>query len=166
MGVEHADCLVVGSRGGQVVLPTLWQARGRYIPPAVVINGGCAMDLPTPVQWPESAGTFLLLGGQDYFRGHLDMDSYVADLQCRVPRRNSTTAILLVHEMAHMPQTELLVAILHHLVCAVTDWKGPDTIPHDEFDAILASLTVGGWSGQLVYKTGPHFKAWHGAHFP
>merc|ERR1712014_517296 len=113
-----------------------------------------------------SSVTFLLLGGQDYFRGRMSMETYVADTQSRVPRKNSTTAILLVHEMAHMPQTELLMAILHHMIRAVTEWKLTDEVPHDEFDAILASLTMGGWSGQLVYKTAPSSKAWHGATFP
>merc|ERR1711920_363835 len=53
--LDDADCIVVGSRGGQVVLPTLWHACGKNTPPAIVVNGGCAMSLPTQVRWPESA---------------------------------------------------------------------------------------------------------------
>merc|ERR1712217_653979 len=121
--IEHNNCLIFGSRGGQVVLPTLWQARGEDVPPAVVINGGCAMDLPIPVRWPNSAVTFLLLGGKDYFKGQFSMDAYVANSQRKVPPKNTTTAILLVHEMTHMPQTDLLIATLHHMIYAVTKWK-------------------------------------------
>jgi hypothetical protein len=157
--LEETDCLVVGSRGGQVVLPTLWQARGGDVPPTVVINGGCAMGcLPMPVLWPETAVTFLLLGGQDYFRGQLGVDQYLADAAQRVPRANTTTAILLVHQMVHMPQSELLAAILLPMIRAVKLWKsqqniGAGQIPANEFRTILENLRKGSWSGKLTYKT-------------
>jgi len=32
--LDNVDCLVVGSRGGQVVLPTLWDVMGAHVPPA------------------------------------------------------------------------------------------------------------------------------------
>lgn len=159
-----ADCLVVGSRGGQVVLPTLWE-HGKNIPPVVVMNGGCAMGLPTPVQWPSSAVSFLLLGGHDYFRGNQSMEEYLVDAQSRVPRANQTTAILLVHEMVHMPQADLLMAILSHMIRAVTAWKASGDMPIDEFITILAHLRKGGWSGKLSYKIAPG-EAWKEDSFP
>lgn len=152
--IQKADCLVVGSRGGQVVLPTLWNVLGSEVPPAVVMNGGCAMWLPTPVHWPSTAVTFVLLGGADYFRGQKGMKEYLADAQSRVPDANETTAILLVHEMVHMPQSDLLVAILQHMIQAVTSWKATDDIPLDEFRIILNNLSRGGWSGKLTHKKG------------
>jgi len=81
--LEQSDCLVVGSRGGQVVLPFLWGHRGDAVPPTVVINGGCAMaGLPraTEQAWPRTAVTLLLMGGQDHFRGKASPEEYVAEL--------------------------------------------------------------------------------------
>jgi len=163
--LDSLDCLVVGSRGGQVVLPTLWEECGAAIPPAVVMNGGCAMGLPTPVSWPESAVTFLLLGGNDYFRGSLPVNEYLSDSQRRVPRANSTTAILLVNEIAHMPEAHLLTGILHNMILAVTSWKDSDHVPLDDFRAILTTLRKGGWSGKLSFKT-THGDAWETEAFP
>merc|ERR1712023_227922 len=118
------------------------------------MNGGCAMGLPTTVPWPDSAVTFLLLGGNDYFRGNMSADQYLSDTQQRVPEANATTAILLVNEMSHMPQADMLTAVLVHMICAVTSWKAKDMAPVDEFAAILANLSKGGWSGKFAYKTG------------
>jgi hypothetical protein len=163
--MERVDCLVVGSRGGQVVLPTLWEARGAEVPPAVVMNGGCAMNLPIAVHWPETAVSFLLLGGQDYFRGQLPVREYVKDAQRRVPKANATSAILFVQEMTHMPQTELLTAILHHMIRAATSWKRSGAVPLDEFQTILTNLRKGGWTGNLFFKTEPN-DAWQHEAFP
>lgn len=60
---ERVRCMVFGSRSGQVVLPQMWQAQAQgvaqAVPPVVVINGGCAMKLPTPKIWPDKqAGAF------------------------------------------------------------------------------------------------------------
>jgi hypothetical protein len=152
--IENVDCLVVGSRGGQVVLPTFWEGRGAAVPPTVVMNGGCAMNLPTVVHWPETAVSFLLLGGQDYFRGQLSIVEYMKDAQRRVPDANSTTAILLVNEMTHMPQAQLLTAILHLMIRAATSWKRSGDIPMDDFQTILRNLRKGAWSGNLSFKSG------------
>jgi len=151
--LDNLDCLVVGSRGGQAVLPALWQARGAAIPPAVVMNGGCANTTPTPVCWPESAVTFLLIGGNDYFRDSIPLQKYLSETQRYVPRNNSTTAVLLVNEMTHMPQANLLTDILHNIIRAVTSWKDSDQVPLDDFRAVLSSLRKGGWSGKLSFKT-------------
>jgi hypothetical protein len=116
------------------------------------MNGGCAMNMPTAVHWPEAAVSFLLLGGQDYFRGQLPINEYMKDAQNRVPIANSTTAILFVNEMPHMPQTHLLAAILHLMIRAATSWKRSGDIPTDDFQTILTSLRRGGWSGKLSFK--------------
>jgi len=153
--LKDTKCVVVGSRGGQVVLPALWHAQGADVPPAIVINGGCAMDLPIQVRWPVSALTFLLLGGDDYFRGPLTMVEYLTDVQRRIPSANVGTAILLVHEMTHMPQAHLLAAILHSAVCAMTSWKSSGNLPWHDFRTIITGLRKGGWSGKLSFKTAP-----------
>lgn len=44
----------------------------------MIINGGCAMKLPNVVKWPSAAVTFLLIGGQDYFRGETTVDECLA----------------------------------------------------------------------------------------
>jgi hypothetical protein len=154
--LDRSDILIVGSRGGQVVLPALWQARGGAVPPALVINGGVAMNLPTPVRWPETAVTFLLLGGQDYFRGNQTPDDYVADAKSRVPKANDTTAILYVEEMQHMPQAQLLGALLRHMLKALRRWKVSCMLPLKEFRYILETLQKElRWSGFLSYTKAP-----------
>lgn len=150
--MEQADCLVLGSRGGQVVLPQFWQVRGSRVPPSVVINGGIAMGLPTPVAWPDSAVSFLLIGGDDYFRGNLSPAEYVADCKSHVPVGNSTTAILYVQEMQHMPQGKLLAAVLPHMLRVVLLWKADRTdTPLEGMRSILKALNSAGWSGRLSF---------------
>jgi len=150
--LERTDALVCGSRGGQVVLPELWKAMGAAVPPAVVINGGVAMDLPVATTWPKSAVTFLLVGGQDYFRGNFGPQEYVADLRSRVPPGNNTTAILYVHEMQHMPQGALLVAVLPLMLRAISTWNADRRQPPLEaLRGILRALNTSGWSGHLQY---------------
>jgi hypothetical protein len=163
--LERTDCLVVGSRGGQVVLPTFWKARGEDVPPAVVMNGGCAMSLPFQVQWPINAITFLLLGGNDYFRGQISANQYLANAQQLVPDANTTTAILLVNEMSHMPQAQMLSAILPTMIRALMSWKSTDVVPIDDFATVLVNLRRGGWSGRLTYKTQPGLP-WKSEAFP
>jgi len=163
--LDSTDCLVVGSRGGQVVLPTLWRVKGDEVPPTVVMNGGCAMGLPIQVPWPDAAVSFLLLGGKDYFHGNMGMAEYLADAKSRVPVANETTAILLVHEMVHMPQADLLNAVLMHMIRAVTSWKSAGRVPIEEFKFILGNVRRGGWTGKLTYKTGPG-DAWSTEAFP
>jgi len=153
--VEKSSCLVVGSRGGQVVLPRLWQKRGSDVPPAVVINGGIAMRLPTDVQWPESAVTFLLLGGNDYFKMNFSPLQYLADARSRVPPNNCTTAILLVNEMSHMPDTRMLMAIMHLMVSVVVSWKCAERRVRADLDEIMQSLVKLGLSGRLHYTRAP-----------
>jgi len=149
--LEKSDCLVVGSRGGQVVLPHLWKVAGAAMPPAVVINGGCAMNLPEAPCWPDEAVTFLLIGGRDYFRRGLSPEEYVADVKARVPARNSTTAVLFVNEMGHLPQSALLRAVLQPAIAGLMMWQGRRKAPLDDFRLILASLRAGGLSGVLAY---------------
>ncbi|CAK0849040.1 unnamed protein product, partial [Prorocentrum cordatum] len=155
--MDDCDVLVVGSRGGQVVLPNLW-AWGAKVPPAVVINGGCAMNLPTQVFWPDHAITFLLMGGQDNFRGdfsHEDPPEYLEDAISRVPPGNGTTAILYVNEMQHMPQAPLLAAVLPHMLLALLRWQESRAPPLHEFRPLLAALNRDGWSGRLLHTRSP-----------
>mmetsp|Transcript_21125 Transcript_21125/g.39709 ORF Transcript_21125/g.39709 Transcript_21125/m.39709 type:complete len:529 (-) Transcript_21125:156-1742(-) len=151
--------MVFGSRGGQVVLPHMWQAEAQGlvapVPPAVVINGGCAMKLPNPVVWPDTAVTFLLIGGQDNFRGKLTIEDYVAETRSHVPAANKTTAILFVNEMTHMPQQPLLRGVLRLMLKAITSWKADVKVPLEQFRNILAFLRQDGWSGRLLYTTSP-----------
>jgi len=152
--VERSDVLVVGSRGGQVVLPSLWRALGDWVPPAVVINGGCAMNLPAAIHWPKGAVTFLLMGGLDTFRGATSVETYIADTKSRVPAENGTTAILFVKEMMHMPQSKLLGAVLPLMLKALLTWKeaGPSLPPVADFQALLTSIAQARcWSGHLLY---------------
>lgn len=153
---QRADCLVLGSRGGQVVLPRIWQTLGDSAPPAVVINGGCAMGLPRPVQWPERAVTFLLMGGQDSFRGNKTPEEYLADAKSRVPAANGTTAILYVNEMQHMPQSSLLAAVLPHMLRAILAWRAAGKTTREELKAVLAAVSKEGcWSGRLLHTAAP-----------
>lgn len=155
--LDESDCLVFGSRGGQVVLPSFWARYGAKVPPAVVVNGGCAMRLPTQVQWPTEAVTFLLLGGQDNFRGKLSIEEYLANARSRIPKNNKTTAILFVNEMPHMPQASLLGAVLPHVIRALVAWRfrGNATPPHDKLQAVLKAVSQRGqWSGLLTHTVG------------
>lgn len=150
--VRRADVLVVGSRGGQVVLPRIWQSMGESAPPAVVINGGCAMGLPKTVHWPKSAVSLLLMGGRDNFRANKTPEEYVADAKRRVPGGNRSTAILYVNEMPHMPPAELLGAALPHMLRGALRWKEERRAPVDQLQALVAAISKAGpWSGRLMY---------------
>lgn len=153
--VERSDCFVFGSRGGQVVLPYLWRHKGDLMPPVVCLNGGCAMSLPQRVHWPISAVTFLLLGGDDYFRGNSTVDEYVAEAKAQVPQTNSTTAVLYVNEMGHMPQQALLNAVLPLMLRAVLTWDSTRRPPKDVLRLILSAVNRDGWSGRLMFTQGP-----------
>jgi hypothetical protein len=68
-----------------------------------------------------------------------------------VPARNSTTALLFVSEMEHMPQSALLRAVLHPAIGGLLQWRESRKAPLDDFQLILASLTAAGFSGVLSY---------------
>lgn len=161
---DQTDCLIVGSRGGQVVLPILWKAKVD-VPPTIVMNGGCAMPLPIAVPWPESAVTFLLIGGNDYFRGQTPLSEYLQETQRRVPSANSSTAILLVNEMSHMPQAQVLTSILSTIIGALKAWKSSGEAPWDDFKTLLAILRQGRWTGAFSVKAAPGDK-WDSETFP
>lgn len=152
---NRSDCLLFGSRGGQVVLPVLWRAFGNDVPPAVVINGGCAMSImPTEdwQYWPVGTVTFLLMGGEDFFRGGHSPDQHILDAMSCVPLANGTTAILYVNQMKHMPQREILQPVLQLMLHAAMEWKISGTAPGDKFGEILTAIRRGGFSGRLVHK--------------
>lgn len=155
--VERAGCLLFGSRGGQVVLPTFWRVRGSAVPPAVIINGGSAMKLPIDVAWPDAAVTFLLIGGQDFFRGTLSPEQHLIDIKSRVPTGNGTTAILYVREMQHVPQAPLLQLTLPLMLRVLQLWRGGgrDDL-EDELEALAEALGDAGWSGELHFTPSPN----------
>lgn len=154
--LEQADCILAGSRGGQVVVPCVWRALGDKVPPAVVINGGCAMTIPgPPVQWPVKAVTIIILGGADYFRGRLSGREYLSASTARVPQGNSSTAILYIREMEHMPQASLMQVILQPLLLAAIYWKASGRAPKHELRNIAQDLDGGKWSGYLTFLVGP-----------
>eukprot|EP00933_Yihiella_yeosuensis_P046725 TRINITY_DN42334_c0_g1_i1.p1 TRINITY_DN42334_c0_g1~~TRINITY_DN42334_c0_g1_i1.p1 ORF type:complete len:433 (-),score=64.10 TRINITY_DN42334_c0_g1_i1:154-1452(-) len=157
---KRADCLLVGSRGGQVVLPEFWKAEGIAIPPTVVLNGGCAMSLPEGAAWPDTAVTFLLMGGQDHFRQHFSPAQYVANAKQHVPAANRTTAILFVNEMMHLPQGHLLAAVLPHMLMTSLAWHNSrsesEHPPLRELHELLTELNrLGCWSGRLLWTSSP-----------
>lgn len=149
--VQRSDCLVLGSRGGQVVLPQLWKALGKVVPPTFVINGGCATQLPSQIDWPLEAVTFLLIGGCDEFRRGLPPKDYRMKTIGCVPKGNKTTAVLYVQEMKHMPQAGLMQILLQPMLHAMMNWKAAARTPLTEFRELLPALIRGGWSGCLMY---------------
>mmetsp|Transcript_41420 Transcript_41420/g.96263 ORF Transcript_41420/g.96263 Transcript_41420/m.96263 type:complete len:543 (+) Transcript_41420:62-1690(+) len=152
--LANFDCLIFGSRGGQVVLPCLWQM-GLDLPPAIVLNGGCALDMPRPPAWPANAVTLLVLGGKDYFRKkHIKPSQYVHDAMRRVPPTNKTTALLYVHEMAHLPSSQLLTVLLRDGICGLIAWKSTGKFPFTTFQGILAAIKSLGLSACLSYTAG------------
>lgn len=154
--IQDTDCFICGSRGGQVVLPTLWKHLGDSVPPAIVINGGCAINMPIKVNWPATAVTFLLLGGCDYFKKpHLSPQQYVADAMNSVPNSNSTTAILYVQEMEHMPAPALLKTIFRPALSGLLSWKATGQAPIACFEMIASSLRRIGLSARLLYTCSP-----------
>eukprot|EP00913_Durusdinium_trenchii_P021843 g20524.t1 len=129
------DVLVLGSRGGQVVLPRL----GNQVPPAVVINGGCAMNLPgVKIPWPPQAVTIMLMGAQDFFKGQKSSAEYLTASKGHVPA-NSRTAILYVRQMQHMPSKALLQMVLGPLVMAAAMWKYSKNCPEESAEKTFGS---------------------------
>jgi len=153
--LNHSNCLIFGSRGGQVVLPALWRVFGDSLPPALVINGGCAMSqLPDRgwCLWPEAAVSFLLMGGKDYFRGKFSNEQHLRDAMGSVPKGNSTTAILYIDQMGHTPHNTLLMPILGLLVHSLLDWKGSGKAPVAYFGKILDAVRAQGFTGRFSFK--------------
>jgi len=152
--LESKDCIMLGSRGGQVVLPVFWKLLGPEVPPAIVVNGGCAMHGANFKYWPENAVSFLMLGGEDTFRGKAPEDKYIRDTASHVPKGNASTAILFVREMTHMPQAALMRQIVPGIIAALLLWKAFPAAPVDNFSSMLNTLTQHGWSGHFRYTEG------------
>lgn len=110
------------------------------------------MNLPQRIHWPDSAVTFLLIGGQDNFRGNFSEEEYVAETRSWVPAANGKTAILYVSQMQHMPQAALLRLVLPMMLSALMTWRGAwSKPPKEEFRQIVSSLNREGWVGRLLY---------------
>jgi len=113
------------------------------------------MDLPVTPHWPDSAVTFLLVGGLDYFRGSRSPEAYLADVLSHVPKGNRKTAVLFVEEMQHMPQAPLLGAFLALAVATLLEWRSAESPPTGKLQQILLALSRGNWKGQLWYTAAP-----------
>jgi len=158
LGKPLGDVLVLGSRGGQVVLPRFWRKLGDQVPPAVVINGGCAMNLPGPkIAWPQQAVTMMLMGAEDFFKGKKSSAEYLTASKSYVPP-NSRTAILYVRQMQHMPQKALLQLVLRPLVMAAARWKYSKTCPEEQLHQLTVQLEDESWSGSLFILQGSVWK--------
>jgi hypothetical protein len=97
------DCIVCGSRGGQVVLPTLWKL-GIDIP-CVITNAGC-IDSPCFHAYPISRVVFSTFG-KDYFHTKNPQISINALQKC-------AKSSILVHSYfeQHLPNDEYYKNIL------------------------------------------------------
>lgn len=115
------------------------------------------MKLPSDVVWPDDAVTFLLIGGQDFFRGTLSPEQYLIDIKSRVPTSNGTTGILYVREMQHMPQASLLQFTLPLMLKVLQFWgDGRKDSIDNVLQALLAALASAGWSGELHFTRDPN----------
>jgi hypothetical protein len=111
------------------------------------------MALPMAVNWPKTATTFLLLGGCDEFRGNATFSEHLAVTKGRVPAENTSTAILYINEMLHMPQAQLLKLALPLMLKALLSWKSSNLAPQQILQQLAIVLSHAGWTGQLSYKT-------------
>ena len=131
--VRSLDCLVCGSRGGQVTLLALWQLGLRL--PAVVINGGCARE-GVGWTWPSGVPVVLLTAGLDFFNEHRDRFDgdgdaiYVRELWDAVPPESrATTAIVHLPGSEHHLQEETLRAMLPQLVAYAQSGLAAEATP-------------------------------------
>ena len=141
------DCIVCGSRGGEVTLPSLWLLGCRL--PAVVINAGCARDGAAWV-WPAGVSVVLVTGGRDRICNEFlrkgapassddegawsdafDTDAaYTSRVWAAVPQANKpTTAILHLPKMVHRPDVDMLAAVLPSLLAYASSGLAPERAP-------------------------------------
>jgi len=137
----HFNCLVCGSRGGQVTLPALWLLGCRL--PCVVLNGGCARQA-VAWAWPAGLPVVLLTGGADFFNEHgVDEDSaYLDELWAAVPPANrASTAILHVPRMYHRFEAGLLTVLLPQLVRYACCRLASEAVPtgHHQIETTLVN---------------------------
>lgn len=104
-------CIVCGSRGGQVILPTLWTL-GIDIP-SVILNGGC-INSPCLYKLPESR-VVLSTFGKDYFPTSNPEISIEA-----INDNKFSNKTILVHSYfeSHRPNDDYLKNLLPHLINA------------------------------------------------
>lgn len=155
--VENSHCIVLGSRGRQIVLPHLWSRFGDAMPPAIVINGGCALETPRPIVWPKDVVTLLVMGGQEYFRKpEMSVEQYMNEARERVPKTNGFTAQLVVPDMGHIPEPKVLEAVLSHRVfVALKSWSFSPSQFIATFQTILLELRNHGINASLFYTAAP-----------
>jgi hypothetical protein len=136
--INYLDFLIVGSRGGQVVLPYLWRKLS-YIPPTLIINGGC-IKKSGEIIWPDNAISCVLLGGNDYFLGK--NDDYLKKnkgIYEYLKHCNIHTIIIYIDNMEHMPQQELMNIIILYLILLL-DNLSQNIIDEIIFDNIIKKL--------------------------
>lgn len=155
--VQNSDCLVFGSRGGQVVLPFLWSKFGNEMPPSIVINGGCAFEMPRQPAWPKNAVTLLVMGGNDYFRKpEISVDQYMAEARERVPKHNRFTAQLVVPEMGHVADQPVLSSLLtEEVFLALKQWPSNPQPFYHTFQNILLKLRQHRINASFFYTFAP-----------
>lgn len=131
------NCIVCGSRGGQVTLPALWRLGCTL--PCVVINGGCAREQAGWL-WPPGVSVVLLTGGRDTIcnefarwpaeRRDEAQHAFLEQTWSAVPAASRpTTAIVHIPAMGHRPEAELLRAVLPPLVAWAASGLASDTKP-------------------------------------
>lgn len=110
------------------------------------------MNLPGPkIPWPSKAVTILLMGGQDFFRGKMSSAEYLEMSKKCVNPQNSTTAMIYVRQMQHMPQKRLLELVLRPLLVAAMAWKTSNKCPEEQLRDVQRALQAQSWSGVLLF---------------
>ena len=112
--IGDIDCIICGSRGGQVVMPLLWMY-GIDIP-CVITNGGC-IDSHYFNNYPPTSRVLFSTFGQDYFKSH--------NHQLMINTLQNTNGIvdgsILVHSFyqSHSPDDEYYAKLLPLMIDAV-----------------------------------------------
>lgn len=144
------DCLVCGSRAGQVTLPALWLL-GCCLP-AVVVNSGCARP-EIAWAWPEGVPVVLVAGGRDFFAGDFrgDRDGHIGSLWEAVPEAaRALTAIYYVPHMGHSPSNALLEELLPTLVRYAVSMLSPEAKPTTGIERNCWLVTSGCPEGECL----------------
>ena len=149
-GARGVDCLVCGSRGGQVTLPALWLLGCRL--PAIVVNGGCSRP-ELAWAWPAGVPVVLLVGGRDFFAGDErgDMEGYLERLWRGVPDESrGSTAIYYCPQMGHTPWGAMLEELLPMLVRYCCSGLAHDARPRLGFEQNCFLATAGCPEGECL----------------
>ena len=136
--------LIFGSRGGQIVLPKLWQLGVNL--PAIVINAGCCRP---EVQPPPNGGRLALIScAQDYFN---TQDSKVV-IKWIEQKRSPDSAQVFVLPQLHMPKLE--ARDIHEWVeyCS-NDREGKEKKRHSYFTLHELYQIYNLYTSEVVHKS-------------